>query len=206
MEITGQLIKTENTLDKAILLAKKAINENKTFSIFLPQYSYDEIMDLYFSFDEDETEDETEEYITPYEEIILKPIIDEIMNNKTIDDVEKEIIISSINSDVNVDSWIILDTDNWVSDDIDGKLYKLHNKKTIQLKEINLITKGKFERDIREVFNDDRLESMDEVILNDNNISEFLEGMTLDLSDYLKTLDLSDCFKIKNVTLTAHVD
>jgi len=38
---------------------------------------------------------------------------------------------------------------------------------------------------------------MDEVILNDNNISEFLEGMKLNLSDYLK---------IKNVTLTAHVD
>lgn len=197
MEITGQLIKTENTLDKAILLAKKAISENKTFSIFLPQYSYDEIMDLYFSFDEDETEDETEEYITPYEEIILKPIVDEIMNNKTIDDVEKEIIISSINGDVNVDGWILLDTDNWVSDDIDGKLYKLQTKKTIQLKEINLITKGKFERDIREVFDDNRLESMDEVILNDNNISEFLEGMKLNLSDYLE---------IKNVTLTAHVD
>jgi len=193
MEITGQLIKTENTLDKAILLAKKAINENKTFSIFTQQYSYDEIMDIYFSFDEIETE----EYTTPYEEIILKPIVDEIMNNKTIDDVEKEIIISSINSDVNVDGWILLDTDNWVSDDIDGKLYELHTKKTIQLKEINLITKGKFERDIREVFNDNRLESMDEVILNDNNISEFLEGMKLNLSDYLK---------IKNVTLTAHVD
>lgn len=193
MEITGQLIKTENTLDKAILLAKKAISENKTFSIFYPQYSYDEIMDLYFSFDEIETE----EYTTPYEEVVLKPIVNEIMNNKTIDDVEKEIIISSINSDVNVDGWILLDTDNWVSDDIDGKLYKLHSKKTIQLKEINLITKGKFERDIREVFNDDRLESIDEVILNDNNISEFLEGMTLNLSDYLK---------IKNVTLTAHVD
>lgn len=193
MEITGQLIKTENTLDKAILLSKKAISENKTFSIFFPQYSYDEIMDLYFSFDEIETEG----YTTPYEEIILKPIVDEIMNNKTIDDVEKEIIISSINSDVNVDGWILLDTDNWVSDDIDGKLYELHTKKTIQLKEINLITKGKFERDIRGVFNDNRLESMDEVILNDNNISEFLEGMKLNLSDYLK---------IKNVTLTAHVD
>lgn len=193
MEITGQLIKTENTLDKAILLAKTAISENKTFSIFTPQYSYDEIMDLYFSFDEIETE----EYTTPYEEIILKPIVDEIMNNKTIDDVEKGIIMRSINGDVNVDVWILLDTDNWVSDDIDGKLYKLQTKKTIQLKEINLITKGKFERDIREVFNDDRLESIDEVILNDNNISEFLEGMTLNLSDYLK---------IKNVTLTAHVD
>lgn len=193
MEITGQLIKTENTLDKAILLAKKAISENKTFSIFTPQYSYDEIMDLYFSFDEIETE----EYTTPYEEIILKPIVDEIMNNKTIEDVEKGIIMRSINGDVNVDVWILLDTDNWVSDDIDGKLYKLQSKKTIQLKEINLITKGKFERDIREVFDDDRLKSIDEVILNDNNISEFLEGMTLDLSDYLK---------IKNVTLTAHVD
>jgi len=193
MEITGQLIKTENTLDKAILLAKKAINENKTFSIFTQQYSYDEIMDIYFSFDEIETE----EYTTPYEEIILKPIVDEIMNNKTIDDVEKGIIMRSINGDVNVDVWILLDTDNWVSDDIDGKLYKLHNKKTIQLKEINLITKGKFERDIRGVFDDNRLESMDEVILNDNNISEFLEGMKLNLSDYLK---------IKNVTLTAHVD
>ena len=197
MEITAKQIKTENTLDKAILLAKKAISENKTFSIFTPQYSYDEIMDLYFSVDEIETEDETEDYTTPYEEIILKPIVDEITDNKTIDDVEKGIIMRSINGDVNVDVWILLDTDNWVSDDIDGKLYKLHNKKTILLKEINLITKGKFERDIREVFNDDRLESMDEVILNDNNISEFLEGMTLDLSDYLE---------IKNVTLTAHVD
>lgn len=193
MEITGQLIKTENTLDKAILLAKKAISENKTFSIFTPQYSYDEIMNLYFSFDEIETE----EYTTPYEEVILKPIVDEIMNNKTIEDVEKGIIMRSINGDVNVDVWILLDTDNWVSDDIDGKLYKLQSKKTIQLKEINLITKGKFERDIREVFDDDRLKSIDEVILNDNNISEFLKGMTLDLSDYLK---------IKNVTLTAHVD
>lgn len=196
MTVTGQLIQTENTVDKMLSIAKQAINDNKTFSIFTPMYSPDEIMDLYFMASDEETE-EINECHSDYDVMILKPIINKIMNDNTIDETDKEIIIESINGNIDVNTWILLDTDNWVSDEIDSKLFKLENRGTYQLKEINILTSRKETRDIKSAFDSESIKSTDQRILKNNNITNFVDGMTLDVSDY---------FWIKNTKLMTHIE